>query len=345
MKQSIEARADISENAEKVLESLLEAGRPFIYTPLMKGGSDRAFFRASAPGSDISVVLCRSDNREEMEYYVHLNSFFHRKGVAVPEFLYSSLDEGLVIMEDAGNCSLYDAVRETWDDGGTVEHYTAVLERLIALQRLKWSGDDWIARRPFDYQTLRWETSYFLERFLGGVMGYDLSRDEALLSDFHRLAESVALEQPFAMHRDFQSQNIFIRGSALYFLDFQGARTGPLFYDTASLLMDPYVHHGRKTRDELFARYCIMAESAGLVSGGAERLRERYARASMQRLMQALGAFGFLGLVKGKRAFLQHIRPALSLLLETVREHREFPKLTDTVKKAHDDAADRDDIP
>jgi len=38
----------------------------------------------------------------------------------------------------------------------------------------------------------------------------------------------------------------------------------------------------------------------------------------MQRLMQALGAYGFLGLVKSHPHFLSHIPPALASLREIV---------------------------
>ncbi len=345
MKQSVESTVHLPAGAMEALEHLLEAERPFTFLPLTRGGSDRAFYRASTPKSDTSVVLCLSENLEEMEYYLQLGSFFHQKGVVVPKFFYSSLEDGLVIMEDAGSCSLHDAEKETGSYEDTINRYTSVLEKLLSLQNLTWRSDDWLSRRPFDYHMLRWETSYFLERFLGGVMGYDLSNDVQLTSEFHRLAEAVSQEQPFPMHRDFQSQNIFLRNGTVYFLDFQGARTGPLFYDVASLLVDPYAHHHRKIRDELFNRYCEMAESLRLVNESTGTLKERYVRASMQRLMQALGAFGFLGLVKGKPAFLQHIRPALSLLLETVNENRDFPRIRDVVKKARDDASGRADIP
>jgi len=345
MKQFIESAVHLPEGAMKALERLIGAERPFIFIPLTRGGSDREFYRALNPESDLSVVICLSENLEEMEYYLQLGAFFHQKGVVVPKFLYSSLEEGLVIMEDAGSCSLYDAERETRSDEETIARYTSVLEKLLPLQKLEWSGGDWLSRRPFDYHMLRWETSYFLERFLGGVMGYALADDERLISDFHRLAEAVSQERPFPMHRDFQSQNIFLRDGTAFFLDFQGARTGPLFYDVASLLVDPYAHHRREIRDELFIRYCEMAESLRLMNESVDTLKERYARASMQRLMQALGAYGFLGLVKGKRAFLTHIRPALSLLLETVNENRNYPRIADVVKKAHDDAGERTDIP
>jgi len=345
MKQIIESAVHLPKGAVKALEHLLNAERTFIFIPLTRGGSDREFYRTLNPESGSSVVICLTENLEEMEYYLQLGTFFHQRGVVVPKFLYSSLNEGLVIMEDAGSCSLYDAERETESDEETISRYTSVLEKLLHLQSLEWSSGDWLSRRPFDYHMLRWETSYFLERFLGGVMGYDLVDDEHLSSEFHRLAEAVSQEKPFPMHRDFQSQNIYLRNGKVFFLDFQGARTGPLFYDVASLLADPYTHHRREIRDALFIRYCEMAESLRLISESISTMKERYTRASMQRLMQALGAYGFLGLVKGKRTFLQHIRPALSLLLETVNGTRNFPRIADVVRKAHNDAEERDDIP
>jgi hypothetical protein len=40
----------------------------------------------------------------------------------------------------------------------------------------------------------------------------------------------------------------------------------------------------------------------------------------MQRLMQALGAYGFLGLVKGNRHFLAHVPPALDSLRNQIAD-------------------------
>jgi aminoglycoside/choline kinase family phosphotransferase len=47
----------------------------------------------------------------------------------------------------------------------------------------------------------------------------------------------------------------------------------------------------------------------------------------MQRLMQALGAYGFLGLAKGNRHFLAHVPAALTSLREIVREMKTLAPL------------------
>jgi hypothetical protein len=47
----------------------------------------------------------------------------------------------------------------------------------------------------------------------------------------------------------------------------------------------------------------------------------------MQRLMQALGAYGFLGLVKGHTHFLKHVPAAMESLRSTVRQIEGLQKL------------------
>ena len=49
-------------------------------------------------------------------------------------------------------------------------------------------------------------------------------------------------------------------------------------------------------------------------------MRETLRLCAMQRLMQALGAYGFLGLVKGSRHFLAHVPAALRSLRNLIAD-------------------------
>jgi aminoglycoside/choline kinase family phosphotransferase len=84
-------------------------------------------------------------------------------------------------------------------------------------------------------------------------------------------------------------------------------RLGSPFYDLGSLLCDPYVNFSEEERDEL------LSFSYGLSKGDLDPtgFRDYFWEASAQRLMQALGAYGFLGLQKGLKAYLEHIPPGL----------------------------------
>ena len=53
----------------------------------------------------------------------------------------------------------------------------------------------------------------------------------------------------------------------------------------------------------------------------------------MQRLMQALGAYGFLGLVKGHKHFLKHVAPAMESLQRTVADVDGLTELDKTLRQ------------
>jgi hypothetical protein len=95
-------------------------------------------------------------------------------------------------------------------------------------------------------------------------------------------------------------------------------RPGLSKYDLASLLYDPYVELTQAEREELFEIYRMYREQHGTPFRVADE--EIFQLCAMQRLMQALGAYGFLGLVKGNRAFLAHIPAALASLRTVLRE-------------------------
>jgi aminoglycoside/choline kinase family phosphotransferase len=131
---------------------------------------------------------------------------------------------------------------------------------------------------------------------------------------FHDIAEKLAELPRVLVHRDFQSQNILLRNGQAYLIDFQGMRPGLAQYDLASLLYDPYIGLTRAEHDELLEHYCGEKPSPDFL----ETLR----LCAMQRLMQALGAYGFLGLVKEYKHFLQHIPAAVQSLREVVGKIR-----------------------
>ena len=59
---------------------------------------------------------------------------------------------------------------------------------------------------------------------------------------FRELARRVDAQPKSIMHRDFQSQNLMVQsGGVMRVIDYQGSRLGSVYYDLASLLLDPYV--------------------------------------------------------------------------------------------------------
>jgi aminoglycoside/choline kinase family phosphotransferase len=127
------------------------------------------------------------------------------------------------------------------------------------------------------------------------------------------------------VHRDFQSQNIIVMEGSAALIDFQGLRPGLAEYDIASLLYDPYVELSENERGELAGYY---RESLGVLDYDFLHVLRLCA---MQRLMQALGAYGYLGIVREKTAFLNHIPRAMGSLAAVTAEIPGLEGLSDWV--------------
>jgi aminoglycoside/choline kinase family phosphotransferase len=184
-----------------------------------------------------------------------------------------------------------------------------------------------LQERPFDYEHLRWETRYFMDRFVKNIMNISVEDGASLDSAFHHLAEKVDSFPKTVIHRDFQSRNIMLaQGVTPRIIDYQGARIGPPAYDVASILWDPYYRLERAMRERLVDYYITRANN--------ENIQNTLLPCRLQRHMQALGAYGFLSAVKGKSYFLKHVPEGLRLLKEDATLSRdEYPVLYNLVMK------------
>jgi len=171
----------------------------------------------------------------------------------------------------------------------------------------------------------RWEREYFREHFVKGACGmaFDGSGEVALEAELSALATRLEETGRNLVHRDLQSQNVMVRNGEPFLIDFQGMRFGSPHYDLGSLLYDPYVDLAESEREELLSYYYGLSPQTLDWAVFQDRFRE----ASVQRLMQALGAYGFLGLKKGLKAFLHHIPAGLANLTSAVSRLESLPRL------------------
>jgi len=294
---------------------------------LMKGdGSQRRFYRLWAVGRSAVAIMAAAEppGREEAASYLYLAAHLRACGAPVPE-VYGSLDAGrCVVVEDLGDTHLEDVAKRA-SQAEVEATYRRVLERLAHMQAAAAPGLD-PARL---YQGPRYdralmvekESRYFFERYLNGYLALGLAWED-LAADFEALADR-ATEAPahFFLHRDFQSRNIMLRGGEVFFVDFQAGRHGPRAYDAASLLIDPYTALPDALQERLLGHFADLAGGEA-----ANDLRRGYVALALQRNLQILGAFSFLGLVRGKSAFLSHIPGALASL-RLLLAHPDAPPL------------------
>jgi aminoglycoside/choline kinase family phosphotransferase len=297
-------------------------------TPIEKGGSDRKFYRVRSSPDQTIILVKYNLEREENRHYVQIAQFLGEQGIRAPQIYFHDAEEGLIWIEDLGERDLFGYRDESWLVRRAF--YESALDEVAKLHRLPEEVCLVIEHTlpaEFNVALYLWEQHYFFENCLGRYFKIDSAKlaPLAALPALAEIAERLDRLPRNLVHRDFQSQNIIIRNGQAHLIDFQGMRPGLAEYDLASLLYDPYVDLADSERAELIEHYC----------GGKpdSDFEERLRLCAMQRLMQALGAYGFLGMVKGHEQFLQHIPAAMKSLRGIVKEIDGLQPLTATLDR------------
>ncbi|HQL00670.1 MAG TPA: phosphotransferase [Smithellaceae bacterium] len=294
--------------------------------PIEKGGSDRHFFRVILMDARSFIFMRYGTEVEENAYWTAINRFLNDLHLPVPLIIAFDAGKRFVLTEDLGDDDLFSQKGLPWSKR---RHY--YLAALSEIHRLHRHPPDQIPPglklcRGYDRDLYVWEHNYFLDHFVGAVCNLSLP-DPALRAwqaEADTLIARLLRTAPCLIHRDFQSQNILIRDERPVFIDFQGLRQGSLYYDLGSLICDPYVVLTGDERRELKAFYYRIFEPDYSLA----EFTTRFWEGAAQRLMQALGAYGFLGLTKNKPGFLQHIENGLVNLIAAA-EKAALPVLSD----------------
>lgn len=257
-------------------------------------GSDRRFRRVLRPQGTV-LLMDWGGQRPENDRFVSHTRRLAARGIRVPEILAERKDGRGIAVEDLGGVHLLDEPGEA-----STREALALAARLHQVR--DWQTFD--LEPAFDAELVRWEHALFFREFLAR---HDPEMPpETLQPDLTAAGERLLKQPQVLMHRDLQSTNFLRTPGGMALIDYQGMRAGPAAYDVASLLADPYVDRAAEVQLRLLTAYSE--------AGGEPIAESVYRAAAVQRLIQALGAYGRLGAQPGTRRFLQYILPALRQL-------------------------------
>lgn len=320
------------------------------YLPEYKGeveqitgsGSNRVYLRLkdAEQGSLIAVYgACVEENKA----FVSMDKHFVSKGLPVPRVVGELSDDGhFYLQEDLGNRALYDAIAEGRKRGGDYsEAEEKLLHRTISLlPRMQFLGGEGLQgewcypKAEFDREGIMFDLNYFKYCFLKAAVS-DI--DEIRLQrEFEQLADDLLCTsgkegqtsssstpqlvnlstQNAFLYRDFQARNVMLTPEGEpRFIDFQGGRKGPVYYDIASFLWQAASRYPQALRTRLIDTYLQHAKP---YMGEVDRdlFNHRLQLFVLFRMMQVLGAYGFRGYFERKSHFLTSIPPAI----ENIRE-------------------------
>lgn len=304
-------------------------------------GSNRAYYRMTGPDGR-SVIGVVGTSRDENHAFVSLTRHFRSRGLSVPEILAVSADELRYLESDLGRVSLFDALRGGREAGGRyTEHERQLLLRTIrALPAIQTSGAvglDWSVCYPqaqFDTDSVLFDLNYFKYCFLKAT---EIDFNELKLeASFRMMARDLTSEQMECfLYRDFQARNVMLDAAGRpCFIDYQGGRRGPYYYDLASFLWQASARYSPKLRRQLVYEY-YQSLSQYTEVPSVRHFVERLSLFVLFRTLQVLGAYGFRGYFERKRHFIDSIPPAMDNLRELLRQRHLFPYpyLTDLLER------------
>ena len=309
-------------------------------THLAGDGSDRKWSRLRTSSNSVILAdhgIVGSEKRSETGSFIRIGQHLAAKKIPVPTIYAADEFSGLVLLEDLGDVHLHTLVTTTKDRNKIVMLYRQVIDRLILLSMTGYQNFDpkWAFQTQYYDQTLilEKECRYFMEAFINGVMEMKASYRD-LKREFEMLAD-MTIEHAVTglIHRDCQSRNIMWYNNQSYFIDFQGARIGPIQYDLASLLIDPYVSLDQNIQDQLLDYYDQKIAAEAPKWRGKWQMG--YACCRLTRNLQILGAFGYLSRVKGKSFFAGFIPKAVETLKNSLNTQKiaDLDRLTELVNQ------------
>lgn len=306
---------------------------------LSASGSNRRYFRLKSNSQ--TLIGVEGTSLEENKAFITMAKHFKSKGLPVPEFLAQTADGRFYIQQDLGNTLLFDYIAEGRKTGVFCEPEKEMLRKTMkALPLMQIKGADGLdfsvcyPQPEFNERSILWDLNYFKYCFLKAT-GLDF-QENLLEDDFARLAAVLLRSDSDSfMYRDFQSRNVMIKDGEPYFIDFQGGRKGPLYYDVASFLWQAKAKYSDDLKEELLQVYLDALSELKPVDKNL--FRSELKHFVLFRTLQVLGAYGFRGYFEKKPHFLQSIPFALDNLRVILQDDiTEYPYLFRVLKEMTD---------
>ena len=294
------------------------SAEPESCVPMTGSASNRRYYRLSGGGNSCIGVI-GTDVREN-EAFLAIASHFRAKGINVPEVYGVSEDRMAYIQEDLGTVVLFDLLTQARKAGEGMEKVNELLcKTMFMLPKIQFEGADGLdfsvcyPQPSFDRRMVMFDLNYFKYCFLKPS---GLEFDEvALQDDFEKLADDLLQHDTDTfLYRDFNARNIVIKEGEPYFVDFQGGRRGPVFYDVASFAWHARAKFSDDQKEAMLSSY--LSAYASYSSRDEEVFRTGLRLFVLFRLLQVLGAYGFRGWVEHKANFVTSIPAAIEELKE-----------------------------
>ena len=283
-------------------------------------GSNRKYYRIyPSDNSDETIIGVIGTSAEENKAFYNLAVLFGARKLYVPAVYAISDDAICYLQEDLGDVSLFSFLSYGRENDGEYDDAEAaavelVIRDLAHIQTLMDSPYVYKQCYPMecmDRNSVMFDLNYFKYCFLK-LNGTEFN-ELKLQDDFEKLADDLLNVDEYGFqYRDFQARNVMLKEGKPFYIDFQGGRKGPLYYDLASFLWQASSKFSEKFRNQMVDAY--IDELSPIRKINAEEFKNKLNLYVLFRTLQVLGAYGYRGLWEKKKHFIDSIPMALKNL-------------------------------
>jgi aminoglycoside/choline kinase family phosphotransferase len=313
--------------------------------PLAADASSRRYFRLQWPLSDPSssdtyiLMLCDPWPEATTPDFLAVGQHLRACGVHVPQVYGIAPRQGLICLQDYGDCSLAVYWQQSTRSDRLLWGKRAI-DELVKMHTRGTQRDNPSCpafQLAFDVPKLLSELQFFRQHAIEGLWQHHLTtaEHEALDTAFNPLCTVLASQPRYFCHRDYHGWNLMVLGNTIGVLDFQDARMGPQSYDLVSLLTDRGIPEilGSDSMAMLTDYYIQrMADETGQPIARQD-FNEQFEYVAIQRALKAVGTFAYMVTTHQRQQYRPYIAPTLAYIKPLIERHEILHPLAASLRR------------
>ncbi|EPZ50329.1 phosphotransferase enzyme family protein [Bacteriovorax sp. BAL6_X] len=312
-------------NKELIIHKLKEAGfynNESLLEKLSGDASSREYYRLTNTSQSFVICIESPNGQQSCDFNTVTNNILDN--IKTPEIFFYDPEFSILVLEDIGSVSL----KDFYQDSGLSKHIQAV-EDIKKYQQMPLG---FCMNRIFDREKIGFEFDLACNFFLNQYMGVTLDfKEKDIVKDVREfIIDYYEAHRDVVCHRDYHSNNLYVKDNVLFHIDYQDMRVGPKMYDLVSLVDDCYINFSEEEKKKLLLTYD---------EGFHEKYGHDYHIVQVQRTFKALGSFSYLKIDKNKDGYLQFIPTNLNKLISICEKSsiEVFRSFSDILKRGLND--------
>lgn len=309
----------------KFISDTLEK-QPLSLKKLKGDASERMYFRTAVSAGESFILMQDTENPEKNSIlnYVMLTEILEKAKVRVPRIYGKNIQKNILLLEDAGDISLFEAAYRK-NDTTVMTLYKKSIDEMIKIHSIVPDS----SKKPcfnlaFDTEKLMWELDFFLTHAKKCGIGFSDDDITFLRKEFRKICKFISDQKRVLTHRDYHSRNIMIKDNTPVIIDFQDARMGTPAYDLSSLLKDSYINLPETTVKKLLDYFF---EKMQFSDAEISEFMPIFRMMTFQRSIKACGSFYYLNCEKNKTDYMPYIPIVLKYAKEALNYFPEYSEL------------------